>query len=66
MWSGYYEPSMVQQFKYVIAETTLFRAAAPEPAWSATTRTEEPRDVAKSTAGFAKAMIPAMKKDGLF
>lgn len=65
-WSGYYEPSSVQQFKYIVAETTLFRAAAAEPAWSATTRTQEPEDVAKATAGFAKAVIPAMKKDGLF
>lgn len=65
-WTGYYEPSSVQQFKYIVAETTLFRAAAAEPAWSATTRTQEPEDVAKATAGFAKAVIPAMKKDGLF
>jgi hypothetical protein len=58
MWSGYYEPATVQQYRFVVAE--------PEPAWSATTRTAEPRDVAKSTAGFAKAIIPAMQRDGLF
>jgi hypothetical protein len=66
MWAGYYEPTTVQQYRYIVAETTLFRATAPEPAWSATTRSEEPRDVAKSTAGFARAIIPAMKRDGLF
>lgn len=62
-WSGYYEPSTVQQFRYIVAETTLFRASAPEPAWSATTRSEEPRDVAKATEGFAKAMISRMRKE---
>lgn len=64
-WSGYYEPSSVQQFKYIVAETTLFRAQAPEPSWSATTRTEEPKDVAKSTEGFAKVMIERMRKEGV-
>lgn len=34
-------------------------------AWSATTRTQEPKDVTKATAGFAKVMIQALKKDGV-
>ena len=64
-WSGYYEPASVQQFNYVVAETTLFRADAPEPVWSVTTRTLEPRDVRKATQDFAKVIIDALRKEGL-
>jgi hypothetical protein len=64
-WMGYYEPVRVQTYRYVVAETTVFRAASPEPAWSATTRSQEPRDIRKATEGFARAVIPALKKDGL-
>jgi hypothetical protein len=61
-WVGYYEPASVQQFNYIVCETTLFHASSPEPVWSGTTRTLEPYDVAKSTEGFAKVMIPALRK----
>jgi hypothetical protein len=65
-WVGYYEPvTTVQTTDYVIAETTLFRTDAPEPVWSATSRTVEPRDVRKATEGFAKVMIAQLRKEGL-
>jgi hypothetical protein len=64
-WSGYYEPETLQATEYIIAETTLFRADAPEVVWSGTTRTEQPGDVRKATEGFAKVMIAAMRKKGL-
>jgi hypothetical protein len=64
-WVGYYEPTTVQTTNYVIAETTLFRKDAPEPVWSATSRTVEPRDVRKATEGFAKVMIARLRKEGL-
>jgi hypothetical protein len=64
-WAGYYEPATVQTYRYIVAETTVFRADNAEPAWSATTRTQEPKDVAKATEGFAKVMIPALRKDGV-
>jgi hypothetical protein len=64
-WAGYYEPATVQQFDYIVTETTLFRADAPEPIWSGTARTLEPKDVRKATEGFAKVMIDALKKEGL-
>lgn len=64
-WAGYYEPATVQTYRYIVAETTVFSAERPEPAWSATTRTQEPRDVAKATEGFAKVMISALRKDGV-
>ncbi len=64
-WVGYYEPTTVQTTNYVIAETTLFRKDAPEPVWSATSRTVEPRDVRKATEGFAKIMIDELRKQGL-
>jgi len=63
-WVGYYEPT-VQTTDYVLAETTLFRTGAPEPVWSATSRSLELADVRKATEGFAKAMIAALKKEGL-
>ena len=64
-WVGYYEPPTVQTTDYVIAETTLFRTGAPEPVWSATSRSLELGDVRKATEGFAKTMIAALKKEGL-
>ena len=64
-WGGYYEPTSVQAYRYIVAETTVFRADKPEPAWSATTRTQEPDNVAKATEGFAKVMISALKKEGV-
>jgi hypothetical protein len=64
-WIGSYEPPTVQTTEYVIAETTLFRTGAPEPVWSATSRTLEPGDVRKATEGFAKALIAALRKEGL-
>ncbi len=64
-WSGYYEPVPVQQFDYIVAETTLFVPGNPEPVWSGTTRTVESKDIAAVTAGFAKPVIAALKKAGL-
>jgi hypothetical protein len=64
-WNGYYEPATVQQYDYIVTETTLFRADAPEPVWSGTARTLEPRDVRKATEGFAKVMIDALRKENL-
>ncbi|HEX7811669.1 MAG TPA: hypothetical protein VF460_07150 [Burkholderiales bacterium] len=64
-WNGYYEPTVVQQFNYVLTETTLFRSDAPEPVWSGTARTLDPTDVRKATADFAKVVIAALKKEGL-
>lgn len=55
----------MQTTEYVDAETTLFRADAPEPVWSGTTRTLKPGDVRKATEDFAKVMIAEMKKEGL-
>jgi hypothetical protein len=64
-WNGYYEPASVQTTDYVFAETTLFRADSPEPVWSGTTQTLASDDVRKSTEGFVKVMIAALKKEGL-
>jgi len=64
-WTGYYEPATVQQFNYVVTETTLFRSDAPEPVWSGTARTLDPTDVRKATQDFSKVMISALKKEGL-
>jgi hypothetical protein len=64
-WAGYYEPVTVQEFHYVVTETTLFAAEHPEPVWSGTTRTMESNDIRAATEGFAKPMIAAMKKEGL-
>lgn len=64
-WTGYYEPATVQQFHYVVTETTLFMLEHPEPVWSGTTRTMESKDIRAATEGFAKPMIAAMKKEGL-
>jgi hypothetical protein len=64
-WIGYYEPATVQQFHYVVAETTLFVAEHPEPVWSGTTRTMESKDIRAATEGFAKPVIAALKKEGL-
>ena len=64
-WMGYYEPMAVQEFHYVVAETTLFVAGRSEPVWSGMTRTEESNDIRFATEGFAKPVIAAMKKEGL-
>ncbi|HEX4987041.1 MAG TPA: hypothetical protein VFV71_13345 [Burkholderiales bacterium] len=64
-WVGFYEPVSVQQYNYVVCETTLFNADSPEPAWSGTTRTLEPDNVAKATEGFARTMIPVLRKEML-
>ena len=64
-WAGYYEPVTVQEFHYVVTETTLFVAEHPEPVWSGTTRTMESNDIRAATEGFAKPMIAAMRKEGL-
>lgn len=64
-WIGHYEPTTVQTTDYVIAETTLFRTDAPEPIWSASSRTLEPLDVRKAIEGFATVMIAALRKEGL-
>jgi len=64
-WTGYYEPATVQTYHYILGEITVFDAGKPEPVWSATTRTQEPGDVAKATEGYAKVVIPALRKDGV-
>lgn len=64
-WGGYYEPVNIQQFTYVVAETTLFAKDDPQPVWSGTTRTLEPKEVRKATQDFAKVIIGALKKEGL-
>jgi len=64
-WIGYYEPATVHQFEYIVAETTLFVAANPQPVWSGTTRTMESKDIRAATEGFAKPVIGALKKEGL-
>jgi len=64
-WIGYYEPATVQTFDYIVAETTLFVAANPQPVWSGTTRTMESKDIRAATEGFAKPVIAALKKEGL-
>jgi hypothetical protein len=64
-WLGHYEPVSVQEFHYVVTETTLFVLEHPEPVWSGTTRTMESQDIRAATEGFAKPMIAAMKKAGL-
>jgi hypothetical protein len=64
-WIGYYEPATVQHYNYIVAETTLFVAANPQPVWSGTTRTMESKDIRAATEGFAKPVIAALKKEGL-
>jgi len=64
-WIGHYEPVTVQEFHYVVLETTLFVTEHPEPVWSGTTRTQESKDIRAATEGFAKPVIAAMKKEGL-
>ena len=64
-WNGHYEPATVLTTEYVVGETTLFRADAPEPVWSGTTRSVRAGDVRKATEDFASVMIAAMKKEGL-
>lgn len=66
-WSGSYEPVAVQQFNfdYVVTETVLFRSDAPEPVWSGTARTPDPRYVREAAQDFSKAMISTLKKEGL-
>lgn len=64
-WYGYYEPSTVRQYGYLIAETTLFTGDNPEPVWTGTTRTMESKDIRGATEGFAKPVIAALKKEGL-
>ena len=64
-WIGYYEPATVQTFDYIVAETTLFVAANPQPVWSGTTRTMDSKDIRAATGGFAKPVIGALKKAGL-
>jgi len=64
-WMGYYEPATVQTFHYILGEITVFHAEKPEPVWTASTRTQEPGDVAKATEGYAEVVIPALKKDGV-
>ena len=63
-WIGYYEPMAVQEFHYVVLETTLFVTEHPEPVWSGTTRTEEMKDIRAATEGFAKPVVAALKKEG--
>jgi hypothetical protein len=66
-WSGSYEPAEVQQFNYdyVVTETILFRSDAPEPVWSGTARTPDPRYVREAAQDFSKAVISALKEEGL-
>ena len=64
-WAGHYEPMTMVTTDLVITETTLFRTDAPEPVWSATSRTLEPHDIRYATRGFAKAMIAALRKQGM-
>ena len=64
-WLGHYEPVSVQEFHYLVTETTLFVLAHAEPVWSGTTRTMESQDIRGATEGFAKPMIAAMKKEGV-
>ena len=64
-WGGVYEPARVYQYDVVTAETTVYGLAADELIWSGTTRTFDPRDVAKETPGFAKIIIDALKKQGI-
>jgi hypothetical protein len=64
-WIGYYEPVAVQEFHYVVLESTLFVAEHPEPVWSGTTRNVDSKDIRPATEGFAKPVIAALKKEGL-
>ena len=64
-WVGHYEPVAVQEFHYVVLETTLFVTEHPEPVWSGTTRSVESKDIRTASEGFAKPVIAAMKKEGL-
>lgn len=64
-WVGYYEPTTVQQYDYIVAETTLFVGDNPQPVWTGTTRTMESKDIRAATEGFAKPVIGALKKEGL-
>lgn len=64
-WIGYYEPTTVRQYEYIVAETTLFVGENPRPVWSGTTRTIESKDIRGATEGFAKPVIQALKKEGL-
>ena len=64
-WIGYYEPPMVYQYDVVTAETSLYSPPRSKLLWSGTTQTFAPTEVKKETAGFAKVIIGALRKEGI-
>lgn len=64
-WMGYYEPPTVYQYDVVTAETSLYSPPQSKLVWSGTTETFSPKDVKKETAGFARVIIDALKKQGI-
>lgn len=64
-WVGYYEPTTVRQYDYIVAETTFFVGDNPQPVWTSTTRTMKSKDIRAATEGFAKPVIAALKKEAL-
>jgi hypothetical protein len=64
-WVGYYDPPMVYQYDVVTAETSVYSPGEAQVVWSGITETFAPRDVKKETAGFARIIIGALKKQGV-
>jgi hypothetical protein len=62
---GYYVPPMAYQFDIVVVETKLFDVKTQELVWGAITETVDPHDTNREIAGFAKAIIQGMRKDGV-
>ncbi len=65
-WVGYYEPPTVYQYEVVTAETSLYAFDASRLLWSGTTETFSPQDIRAETRGYAKVIIDALKKQGIF
>ena len=64
-WMGYYEPPTVYTYDVVTLETSLYSPPQSQLVWSGITETFSPQDVKKETAGFAKVIIDALRKEGI-
>jgi hypothetical protein len=56
---------MVYQYDIATAETSLYSPPQSKLIWSGMTETFAPTEVKKETAGFARIIIGAMRKEGI-
>ncbi len=64
-WPGTYKPQVVGQTEILTLETTLFPAAADQPAGSVTTRTYDAADLRKAVPATVRTIVQDLARQGL-